>query len=164
MNASIFTGVALTLSAACAAFAQTPSRPCGGPTATEIFQLRTECGKLAEEVRVWQEREQQLGDDANVYVSQTSNYDAQANRCYVEIERNTYWKLGKGEQQYHLTKTYTLYDGQSRQLLAEAEKYGLFPVDKPDWERGMFDIEAGMGHEIYLKAYRFILRQMLKGQ
>ena len=145
MNASIFTGVALTLSAACAAFAQTPSRPCGGPTATEIFHLRTECGKLAEEVRVWQEREQQLGDDANVYVSQN-------------------WKLGKGEQQYHLTKTYTLYDGQSRQLLAEAEKYGLFPVDKPDWERGMFDIEAGMGHEIYLKAYRFILRQMLKGQ
>jgi hypothetical protein len=112
MNTSIITSaLALALSAACAGFAQAPSRPCG-PTATEIFHLRSECSAMGATLR----KEFDFGDN---HPSETSHYDPQANRCYVLIAEH--W--GRGTSRGDLGHEVTLYDAQSGDTLAHLTTY-----------------------------------------
>ncbi len=80
------------------------------PTATEIFQLRSACAILG----------QNILDDNVVGValseSQVSHYDPSTNRCYVEVDVQTA-DLTKGLNYLHRV----LYDGQTGEMLASAK-------------------------------------------
>jgi hypothetical protein len=126
------------------------------PTATEIFNLRTKCGELAERIREWQQKEgvqSYLGTKA--YVSQTSNYDAQTNRCYAEITTSI---TSMHEDKLSTTDFVDLYDAQSRQQLAGA--YWGTLAGKP-WGKGG-SIGTGLipGDDAYEKAMAFIEAKM----
>jgi len=67
------------------------------PTATEVFNLRSECAKLGEKLQ------HGAAGDAARTVSQVSNYRPWTNRCYVELTTE---------------HDVSLYDGQTGKMLA----------------------------------------------
>jgi len=67
------------------------------PTATEVFNLRSECAKLGEKLQ------HGAASDAARTVSQVSNYRPWTNRCYVELTTE---------------HDVSLYDGQTGKMLA----------------------------------------------
>lgn len=79
-----------------------PANAGSQPTATEIFHLRTECGKLGKELL--QDNETKY---ANVYA--TSKYDEKINRCFVMLQ---FVFLKEKKVQLYL------YDGQGGGLIA----------------------------------------------
>lgn len=77
------------------------------PTATEVFNLRSACARLGEKI---------LNDNvigSALTQSQVSNYNAKANRCYVELTIQNA-DLSKGIEIMHTN----LFDGQTGELLA----------------------------------------------
>src|ERR1035438_3888080 len=74
------------------------------PTATEVFNLRTECAKLGELII------NEIPIRNGIYRSQTSHYASKENRCYVDLT----------EQSADLTEILGefLYDGQTKDILA----------------------------------------------
>jgi hypothetical protein len=150
MKTSIFMGaLALALSAACAAFAQTPTRPCG-PTATEIFHLRTECTNLGKQIR-----DEVHSRDPKSLTNYSAHYDLQANRCYVKTTG-----AGPGENSEVLLVVSTeLFDAQSHDELASTLKIVRRSKDEPD-EYGWIANIMGGGHTAYLQTEAFIDKQM----
>jgi hypothetical protein len=129
----------------------------GGPTATEIFRLRTECAKLGKQL---QEDHQHglLGPGlASWKESQyTTDYDPRSNRCYVVLALNAPTPtFGGGSGSGRL-----LYGGQSREQLAVAVKatapektveFGFIGRPPEDhWS------EPAAEHAAYTKAEAFI--------
>lgn len=79
------------------------------PTATEVFNLRSKCADLGEQIL-----ENNIVGVA-LTQSQTSHYDPKTNRCYVELTVQT------GDTTRPLTYlSQTLYDGQTKEILAFA--------------------------------------------
>jgi hypothetical protein len=77
------------------------------PTATEVFQLRSECAKLGKEFQAT------FKDTATSSpVSYNTNYDPETMRCYFMMR---WLPLGKGGD-----NKWELYDGQTRGLLGES--------------------------------------------
>lgn len=78
------------------------------PTATEVFHLRSECGRLGKQLL---EENSITGiADAHGFSGVTSKYDEETNRCYVLI-KDIYLKEG-------VTQLY-LYDGQGGGVIAD---------------------------------------------
>lgn len=98
---------ALTLAFGLIAIAQ-PAHAGPQPTATEVFLLRSECGRLgdktAEESRIPLEEG---------FIRHYSKYDDEKNRCYVLLD--FYFFKSKEGQLY-------MYDGQGGRLLASWSK------------------------------------------
>jgi hypothetical protein len=95
------------------------------PTASEVFNLRSECAKLGDKLHEANIIGPALRDDA------LSRYDPNTNRCYVEITVHT--ADLDAPNPYHATY---LYDGQTRELLAAAtikndQKSGIVYVVPP---------------------------------
>jgi hypothetical protein len=138
--------LALVLSAACAGFAQPPTRPCG-PSATEVFHLRTECGALGEKIQ--NEQRQPFSDSLSYTKSYTAHYDPEANRCFVRIDAVSVTK------DHAVVIDATLYDAQSHAVLA-----GYAVVHRsngePMTEVGQIGADTISGHAGYLKAKAFI--------
>jgi hypothetical protein len=82
------------------ATAGTPATP---PTATEVFHLRSECGRLGEQIK----EKNDLGTYGITYVF--SNYNQMNNRCYVLLK---YWFFKSQATQLYL------YDGQGGGIFA----------------------------------------------
>jgi hypothetical protein len=89
---------------------QEPQRYSKLPTATEVFNLRTKCAKLGEEL------DEAMLHGPAVSRETVSNYNSKSNRCYVTLNDTS----GKPS---HWHTLFGLYDGQTRELLAVAEKY-----------------------------------------
>jgi len=142
--------LAFALSLACAAFAQTPARPCG-PTATEVFHLRTECAALGKEI--WEEQKRQQKDTG---VGYTIHYDLQANRCYVRT--TTALRNLTDDGHSRTTFVHILYDGQSHEALASTVSGGS--LGSPDDDYGKIGADGMLGHAAYLKAEAFIDEHM----
>ena len=77
------------------------------PTATEVFNLRSQCAELGEKIM----KNTVAGDDLKK--DQLSHYEPKTNRCYVRL---TVWNanLGKRDEYYQQY----LFDGQTGQVLA----------------------------------------------
>ena len=85
------------------------------PTATEVFHLRSECASLGEKIL----ENNHVG--SALTQSQTSHYDPQTNRCYVELTVQTADLVTPvGDWLNHRY----LYDGQTGELLAVANMKG----------------------------------------
>jgi hypothetical protein len=82
------------------------------PTATEVFNLRSRCAALAETIR----EENHIG--SKLSQSQISNYEPRTNRCYVELTVQT----ADASKFNYFNRS--LYDGQTRELLAFAKIQG----------------------------------------
>jgi hypothetical protein len=133
MKTNIIMGaLTLTLSAVCAAFAQQPTRPCG-PSATEVFHLRTECGDLGRkriaetvaEVAEYPSRSVAGGD---------THYDASTNRCYVKL--------------LIIATNYSsvyLHDAQTMEVLADYQEKGSY--QERDSHRALYDGSIRVEHE-----------------
>lgn len=83
------------------------------PTATEVFNLRSECAALGRKI---------LDDNVvgpALYQSQVSHYVPKSNRCYVELTVQT----ADVTKQPHKTYIY-LYDGQTGEMLASLRYEG----------------------------------------
>jgi hypothetical protein len=133
-----------------------------GPTATEIFHLRSECGGLGEKIR--KQRQDEGGmPDASWQTWQTSHYDPSNNRCYVKISSELIF-LGGPQKKPYESHGYELYDGQSHSVLALAS-YGRYSGPDPttrDFEKGT-DPTTGQeekGRAAYLKAIQYITAKM----
>jgi hypothetical protein len=88
------------------------------PTATEVFQLRSACAALGQQILEGNFIGSALTQD------QVSHYNPRTNRCYVELTVQTA-DLSKG---FYLSRC--LYDGQTREMLASAtiekdKKHGM---------------------------------------
>jgi hypothetical protein len=89
------------------------------PMATEVFQLRSACARLGEQL---------LEDNAvgaALTKEQVSHYNSQSNRCFVEL---TVHMADLSRYDDYVNRT--LYDGQTKQLLAfarieKAKKVGM---------------------------------------
>jgi hypothetical protein len=79
------------------------------PTATEVFNLRSECARLGVKVLQGNPAESGFTD------TELSDYKEQTNRCYVEVSSQPV-DLHKGRR-----FTDTLYDGQTGEMLAYTE-------------------------------------------
>ncbi len=77
------------------------------PTATEVFNLRSNCAELGEKIM----KNTIIGDELKK--NQLSHYEPKTNRCYVRL---TVWNatLGKGAEYFQQY----LFDGQTGQMLA----------------------------------------------
>jgi len=83
------------------------------PTATEAFHLRSECAKLGQAILDGNMIGAALTQDV------TENYDARVNRCYVDLTVTTA-DMGVPQDSPAFYHSRSLYDGQTRELLAEA--------------------------------------------
>jgi len=105
------------------------SKPCG-PTATEIFHLRTECSNLAEQMRKRYEEDDHYADvmldvtghlvahEANPSITHTSHYSPEANCCYVRFS------VFSASFQGHVSaEGSAVFDVQSLERLAQAGIY-----------------------------------------
>jgi hypothetical protein len=81
------------------------------PTATEVFNLRSRCAALGEQIL-----EANMAGSA-LTESQVSHYEPRTNRCYVELTVQTADLNKPFNQQYH---SRVLYDGQTKEMLAYA--------------------------------------------
>lgn len=86
------------------------------PTATEVFDLRQKCFELGKKLD-----EGTLHGSA-VEQAMVSNYSAKNNRCYVTLETHPGMNLAGTPQWYD--RLY-LYDGQTRELLADTQFNGI---------------------------------------
>ena len=77
------------------------------PTATEIFNLRSKCAELGEEIMRRNRVEPGMTQD-NV-----SHYDPKTNRCYVELDINM-----ADQTKFEDHHARYLYDGQTGEILA----------------------------------------------
>jgi hypothetical protein len=108
-------GVALFLTTVLSASAQ--------PTATEAFHLRSECAKCGEKIlennpAYVMAQENLKKGKAPYTVTQQTHYNAKDNHCYVFLN---YIDYEKGP----FAGSYSLYDGQTGELLATVEVKGL---------------------------------------
>jgi hypothetical protein len=139
------------LSLTCAAFAQTPARPCG-PTATEIFHLRTECREMGKQFDKESEalviRRPEIGR-VHFYAA---HYNPQTNRCYVE---GTTILREDGRDTFIIS---LLHDAQSDEPLPLASTMRSYDKDgTTTFEAGSAgDGTNGNDHAAYLKAKAFI--------
>jgi hypothetical protein len=78
-----------------------------GSSATEIFALRSQCADLAKKLLAGGVH------GANVQARQKSNYNAENNRCYVELD---FSPADSRSADYQATRY--LYDGQTGEMLA----------------------------------------------
>ena len=92
------------------------------PTATEVFNLRSTCADLGEQIL------EASGGEIALGISQVSHYEPRTNRCYVEIIIQPAYITPGG--QYFVR---SLYDGQTREMLAYAKQ------EKGKWEGMVFD-------------------------
>jgi hypothetical protein len=97
------------------------------PTATEVFNLRTKCTQLAQQL------DESLPYGASWRRQTVSNYSAKSNRCYVEL-----YDSADSIQEY----TRDLYDGQTRDLLAYTKTDG--PVSSPHGQVGQIFIDSNI--------------------
>ena len=79
------------------------------PTATEVFNLRSKCVELGQQIL----EGNHIG--SALTQSQISNYDPRANRCYVEL------KVQSADPSEFAYFNQTIYDGQTQQMLAFAK-------------------------------------------
>jgi hypothetical protein len=79
------------------------------PTATEVFQLRSQCAKLGEQML------QDIFIGSALTEDQLSHYEPRTNRCYVEVTVRT---VDLTKPNPYINRT--LYDGQTKELLAFA--------------------------------------------
>jgi uncharacterized protein YfcZ (UPF0381/DUF406 family) len=79
------------------------------PTAEEVFHLRSECARLAE--KMLESKNNVIGSES--IWSQSSHYNPQTNRCYVEIASQT-----ANENDPYFQASDDLYDGQTGEHLA----------------------------------------------
>lgn len=77
------------------------------PTATEVFNLRSECAKLGKKIM-----EDNPSGNSNYYESQVSHYNPATNRCFVEVDH----QITNEGVPFVLHRS--LYDGQTGELLA----------------------------------------------
>lgn len=98
------------------------------PTATEVFQLRSLCAKLGE-----QQLEETFVGSANTK-DQVSHYDPRSNRCYVELIVQA---ANPKRADEYINRT--LYDGQTKELLAFAK------IQKGQKVGMVFDRQHGIG-------------------
>jgi hypothetical protein len=127
----------------------------------ELFHLRSECTALAKEL------EQSMGDSLprgrnslNSY-TQTSHYDPQANRCYVRIST---LRIGKYKKLAYVSHDDSLYDGQTRQRVANASSETRSEKGHTETtERGSTPTMAAStrGHDSYIEAQAFIAARMV---
>jgi hypothetical protein len=117
-----------------------------GPTATEVFNLRSKCADLGEKIM----KDTVIADALKK--NQISHYEPRTNRCYVQL---TIWNdnLAKGDdyfQQY-------LYDGQTGQVLAAVHR-------EKGTRSGEISIDpsplSGNPDELYVDASIFISKMM----
>lgn len=106
------------------------------PTATEVFQLRSLCAKLGEQM----EEETAIG--SALTKDHVSHYDPKPNRCYVEL--NVRKISPKNTTDDYINRT--IYDAQTKELLAFAKiekgkKVGMIF----DQERGTADPSKNLG-------------------
>jgi hypothetical protein len=87
------------------------------PTATEVFNLRTECARLAREVEQEQAKPERHGMRD---MQPNSIYDPKENRCYVILR---YYNI---EQTFGRSDA-LLYDGQTGINIAACRKQGTQP-------------------------------------
>jgi hypothetical protein len=100
------------------AFAQTP------PTATEAFNLRIICKRMADKKA--EEKADFVALDKNtetIFADHASRYDPKANRCYIQLQ-------GRYRKRGHDSAIREIYDGQIDDLLAattndDNEKRGM---------------------------------------
>lgn len=102
-----------------------PQRYSKLPTATEIFNLRTKCAQLAQQL------DQRLPYGANWVRVTSSNYNASNNRCYVTL-------TDMNEKSGAVSNN--LYDGQTGELLAYAKHDG--PASRPTRQVGQIFIDS----------------------
>lgn len=86
---------------------------------TELFNLRSECAKLAHKVYADKEDELRPWVESKNYawfhdVSLQSNYDAESNRCFAELTTKTTDRAGTGYEAW----SSELYDAQKNDLIA----------------------------------------------
>jgi hypothetical protein len=117
-----------------------------GPTATEVFNLRSKCAELGEKIL-----KNTVVADA-LKKDQLSHYEPKTNRCYVQL---TVWNanLNKGDEYFHQY----LFDGQTGQTLAairreKGTRSGDIYVDPYP--------PAGNSDELYLDTAMFIGKVM----
>ena len=125
--------VALLASTSCS---KAPERAFKIPSAIEIFNLRKECAKLANE----QENSRfPLGvKPENAAVETSSHYDPSTNRCFVEVQ-TTNVNSGTGG----MTEEKTVVDGQSGRVLASTyEVFGKERVAGSYCIRGKCSIDS----------------------
>jgi len=120
--------------------------PFRGPTATEVFNLRSKCAELGEKIM-----EKTVIGDA-LKKDQVSRYEPKTNRCYVQLTVSNA-DPAKGDdyfQQY-------LFDGQTGQVLAaihreKGVRSGEIPIDPSPLN--------GNSDELYVDASMFISKMM----
>jgi hypothetical protein len=96
------------------------------PTATEVFQLRSECVALGQ--KLFKDRLDDPSDDVgrgkdDEATQMNSHYDLQANRCYVELTSGPWIEVATSESKV----SHHLYDGQTGKLLAQSKSVGVGP-------------------------------------
>jgi hypothetical protein len=79
------------------------------PSATDVFNLRTKCAKLGQEL------DDEMIHGSAISRDTLSNYSIKENRCYVTLN-----DLDGGPSRWHSLRG--LYDGQTEELLASAEE------------------------------------------
>lgn len=99
------------------------------PTATEVFQMRSECANLGQKIL----NKNIIG--IALTQSQLSNYNPKTNRCYVELTVQTA-DLSKEPE----VMSRYLYDGQTEEMLA-------FTTIEKGKERGMIFKKPGTSFE-----------------
>jgi len=117
-----------------------------GPTATEVFNLRSKCAELGEKIL----KNTVIGDAQKK--DQITHYEPKTNRCYVQL---TVWNANpaKGDEYFHQD----LLDGQTGQVLAairrdKGVRSGEISIDPSPL--------SGNSDELYVDASIFIHKMM----
>ncbi len=111
MNERQAVSVFLILGITCVSSSRAAERSQQIPTATEVFQLRSLCVKLGEQLF------DEMAIGSALTKEQVSHYDPKSNRCYVEL---TVHKISpKDANDDYINRT--VYDGQTKDLLAFAK-------------------------------------------
>jgi hypothetical protein len=118
-------------------------------TASEIFHLRTECGKLGDKVE-----EKNSNPSGEVYVTHRSRYDENSNRCYVVV-KIVHLKFRRADKSIVPTATtyLNLYDGQTGNVMAmwsDSPLLSYFAMTDSSYMRNVSQDEA----------YDYIMRMM----
>jgi hypothetical protein len=108
--------VIVVLLAACMSSAVAQQRTHQLPTATEVFNLRSRCVALGDQIL----EANTIG--SALTQSQVSHYEPRTNRCYVELTIQTA-DLSKPTSQHYMNRV--LYDGQTKEMLAVATNRGV---------------------------------------
>ncbi len=110
----------------------------------EVFRLRSACADFGQRIL----EENSAWPNPNLYQTQTSHYDPQSNRCYVELTV-TWADLSKP-----LLLRRTLYDGQTKEMLAHTD------IDKGQRDGGVYELQHVTLHN-FLAADEYINSRML---